>query len=322
MPEIFDNIENHLVDGLRYTLDVSNRADFCIGYFNLRGWKQVAENIEPWNGIEGNCCRLLVGMQKPPLEIIKEYFSTSDQLTIDNQKAAAIKKKLAQEFKEQITVGVPTDEDERSLRQLSSQIKAKKVIVKLFLRYPLHAKLYLCFRDDKINPIIGYLGSSNLTLSGLSLQGELNIDVLDRDASVKLSKWFNDRWEDKFCIDISEELTEIIDNSWAADKLIHPYHIYLKIAYHLAREARADLAEFKVSKIFEKQLLDFQLKAVLVAAHHLNKRGGVIIGDVVGLGKTITAAALAKMFEDDYLLETLIICPKNLVKMWEDYRHK
>lgn len=322
MPEIFDNIENYLVDGLRYTLDVSNRADFCVGYFNLRGWKQVAENIEPWNGIEGNCCRLLVGMQKPPLEIIKEYFSTSDQLTIDNQKAAAIKKKLAQEFKEQITVGVPTDEDERGLRQLSSQIKAKKVIVKLFLRYPLHAKLYLCFRDDKINPIIGYLGSSNLTLSGLSLQGELNIDVLDRDASGKLSKWFNDRWEDKFCIDISEELTEIIDNSWAADKLIHPYHIYLKIAYHLAREARAGLAEFKVSKIFEKQLLDFQMKAVLVAAHHLNKRGGVIIGDVVGLGKTITAAALAKMFEDDYLLETLIICPKNLVKMWEDYRHK
>jgi len=157
MPEIFDNIENYLVDGLRYTLDVSNRADFCVGYFNLRGWKQVAENIEPWNGIEGNCCRLLVGMQKPPLEIIKEYFSTSDQLTIDNQKAAAIKKKLAQEFKEQITVGVPTDEDERGLRQLSSQIKAKKVIVKLFLRYPLHAKLYLCFRDDKINPIIGFI---------------------------------------------------------------------------------------------------------------------------------------------------------------------
>jgi superfamily II DNA or RNA helicase len=322
MPQIFDNIENHLVEGLNYTLDVSHKADFCVGYFNLRGWKQVAHHIDNWNGGENNSCRILVGMQKPPIEIIKEYFSKTEIGGIDNQTAANIRKKLAQEFKEQLTIGIPTDDDEKGLRKLSEQLKAKKVIVKLYLRYPLHAKLYLCFREDKINPIIGYLGSSNLTLSGLSLQGELNVDILDRDASNKLSKWFNDRWDDKFCIDISDELAEIIDNSWATDKLIHPYHIYLKIAYHLSREARAGLSEFKVSKVFEKQLLDFQLKAVLVAAQHLNKRGGVIIGDVVGLGKTITATALAKMFEDDYLLETLIICPKNLVKMWEDYRHK
>lgn len=322
MPKIFDNIENHLVEGLNYTLDVSHRADFCVGYFNLRGWKQVAHHIENWEGGDGKCCRLLVGMQKPPYETLKDYFSKAEQGAIDIQSAAAFKKKLAQEFKDQLTIGIPTDEDEKGLQRLSSQIKEKKVVVKLFLRHPLHAKLYLCFRDDKINPIIGYLGSSNLTLSGLSLQGELNIDVLEHDPNLKLSKWFNDRWDDKFCFDISEELAEIIDNSWASDKLLHPYHIYLKVAFHLAREARAGLSEFKVSKVFEKQLLDFQQKAVLVAAHHLNKRGGVIIGDVVGLGKTITATALAKMFEDDFLLETLIICPKNLVKMWEDYRHK
>ena len=57
-----------------------------------------------------------------------------------------------------------------------------------------------------------------------------------------------------------------------------------------------------------------------IAAHHLNKRGGVLIGDVVGLGKTLMATAVARIFEDDYSLETLIICPKNLVKMWEGYR--
>ena len=57
-----------------------------------------------------------------------------------------------------------------------------------------------------------------------------------------------------------------------------------------------------------------------IAAHHLNKRGGVLIGDVVGLGKTLMATALARIFEDDHGIETLIICPKNLVPMWEDYR--
>ena len=46
----------------------------------------------------------------------------------------------------------------------------------------------------------------------------------------------------------------------------------------------------------------------------------MLIGDVVGLGKTLMATAVARIFEDDYFLETLIICPKNLVKMWEGYR--
>ena len=45
----------------------------------------------------------------------------------------------------------------------------------------------------------------------------------------------------------------------------------------------------------------------------------MLIGDVVGLGKTLMATALAKIFQDDQFTETLIICPKNLVKMWEDY---
>ncbi|MEK7118478.1 MAG: SNF2-related protein, partial [Patescibacteria group bacterium] len=67
-------------------------------------------------------------------------------------------------------------------------------------------------------------------------------------------------------------------------------------------------------------LFDFQSAAVKIAAHHLNKRSGVLIGDVVGLGKTLMATAVARIFEDDHDLETLIICPKNLVPMWEDYR--
>ena len=58
-----------------------------------------------------------------------------------------------------------------------------------------------------------------------------------------------------------------------------------------------------------------------IAARHLHKRGGVIIGDVVGLGKTLMATALARMFED-LGMETLILCPKNLVKMWNEYRQQ
>ena len=166
------------------------------------------------------------------------------------------------------------------------------------------------------------MGSSNLTFSGISSQGELNVDVVEQDAADKLTKWYQDRWDDRWSIDISKELIEILDESWAGEREIPPYYIYLKTAYHLASEARAGITEFSLSKRFQKELFPYQASAVKVAAHHLHKRGGVIIGDVVGIGKTITATALAKIFEDDFFLETLIICPKNLVTMWKDYAHK
>lgn len=330
MPKIYDNIENHLTDGLNDTLELSRRTDFCVGYFNLRGWKEVADKIDNLSGANvyevnedmHRTCRLLVGMQKMPVEILREYFSQDDEHIIDQAEAVKLKKRLAQEFKDQLTIGTPSEQDERALRKLSQQMKDKKVVVKLHLRYPLHAKLYLAYSDDRRVPIIGFLGSSNLTLAGLSKQGELNIDVVEQDAANKLATWFDDRWRDRWCIDITEELIEIIDNSWAADRLVSPFYIYLKMAYHLSREARAGINEFKLPKVFQKELLEFQQKAVLVAAHHLHKRNGVMVGDVVGLGKTITATALAKLFEDDFFLETLIICPKNLVEMWEEYAHK
>ena len=320
MPRIFDNIEQKLLPALKDTIDVAQRADFCVGYFNLRGWKQFDAHIEQWPETGEHCCRLLIGMQQLPADELRASLSLIETPDgIDNQTAVRLKKKLAQEFREQLTVGVPTNADEAGLRRLASQIKSGKVIVKLYLRHLLHAKLYLFHRNDRINPIVGYLGSSNLTFAGLARQGELNVDVLDHDACLKLAAWFDDRWNDRWCLDISKELVVILEESWARETPLLPYHIYIKMAYHLSQEARAGLAEFNIPRDIGDTLFDFQKAAVKIAAHHLNKRGGVLIGDVVGLGKTLMATTLARIFEDDYFLETLIICPKNLVRMWEDY---
>ena len=323
MPRIFDNIEQQFLPAIKETLVVSERADFCVGYFNLRGWRQIDSLVEQWPGGEGHCCRILVGMQRLPHEELRFALSLAkDQQGIDQQAALRMKKKIAEEFRNQLIIGAPTGEDETGLRRLASQLRTKKMAVKLFLRHPLHAKLYLLFRPDPINPIVGYLGSSNLTLSGLSRQGELNIDVLDHDACWKLAGWFEERWRDRWCLDISDELAKIIEESWAREEQLPPYSIYIKMAYHLSQEARAGLAEFRIPRDFGNQLFDFQVAAVKIAAHHLLKRGGVLIGDVVGLGKTLMATALARIFEDDHDLETLIICPKNLTPMWEDYREQ
>ncbi len=324
MPRIFDNIEQSLLPALKDTLNISTHADFCVGYFNLRGWKTIDTIIEKWTGSDGQQCRLLVGMQRLPDEELRQTYSllpTEDE--ISNQTVIRLKKRLAEEFRKQLTLGAPNDVDEVGLRRLSAQLKSGKVVVKLFLRHPLHAKLYLCFRPDPNNPITGFLGSSNLTFSGLSKQGELNIDVLDHDATKKLSNWFNDRWDDQWCIDISKELIQIIDESWARLETPPPYWIYIKMAYHLAEEARAGISEFSIPPDLRGTLLEFQSAAVRIAARHLEKRGGVILGDVVGLGKTLMATALARVFQEPpHSLESLIICPKNLVAMWKGYAHQ
>jgi hypothetical protein len=324
VPRIFDNIALDLLDALKETLAISQRADFCVGYFNLRGWKAIDALVENWAGGTGQQCRLLVGMQRLPQDELRAAYSLlPHQDPISNQRVIRLKRKLAEEFRAQLTLGAPTDEDEAGLRRLSAQLKAGKLVVKLFLSHPLHAKLYLCFRTDSNNPITAFLGSSNLTLAGLSQQGELNVDVLDHDATQKLEQWFNDRWNDRWCVDITRDLIQVIDESWARETPIPPHHIYVKMAYHLAEEARAGLSEFTIPKDMRDILLEFQSAAVRMAAKKLEKRGGVILGDVVGLGKTLMATALARVFQDPpRSLETLILCPKNLVGMWEDYAHR
>ncbi|MDI9334005.1 MAG: helicase-related protein [Cytophagales bacterium] len=321
MSRIFDNIENDLLDALRATLQVSKRADFCVGYLNLRGWQSIDDLIQTWNPELGQQCRVLVGMQRPPSEDIRELYRQLPEIeALDNATATRLKHQFAAHLREQITLGIPTGKDEAGLRQLAQQLRAKQVVVKLFLPYPLHAKLYLLFRDDANNPITGFVGSSNLTLSGLTKNGELNVDVLDHLGTEKLSKWFETRWQERWALDVSADLATIIETSWAREEPIPPYHIYLNMAYHLSTEARAGLSQFRLPARFESELFEFQKSAVKIAARHLQKRGGVLIGDVVGLGKTMMATALARMFEDDFGYETLIICPKNLEPMWESYR--
>ena len=331
MARIYDNLESKFVQGLQDLItDVGiKRVDFCVGYFNLRGWNLVVNQIDQ---IPGDYiyerdrqmyrrCRLLIGMHQPDEELVKRLYS--DPQIPDAAYVQQCKLEIARDFKKQLLLGIPTQRDEWTLRRLSAQLKEEKVCVKLYVAEPLHAKLYLAYSpDSNRNKISAILGSSNLTYSGLTKQGELDADIENNRDLEALAEWFDDRWNDRFCIDITQELIEVIDNSWAGEEIIPPYYIYLKTAYHLSADARSGVKEFTLPPEFQRELFDFQQTAVKIAARHLNseKRGGAMIGDVVGLGKTITACAIAKIYEMTYASSTLIICPANLQDMWEKYR--
>lgn len=334
MARIYDNIDIKFTDGLRGIIENTGvkRVDFCVGYFNLRGWNLIVEQVDKLPGDyvyeddkrKMRYCRLLVGMHRPDEDLIRSLYSHQEALP-DSEYVQRCKRQIAEDFRKQLLLGLPSAADERTLRRLSVQLKEGKVCVKLYLKEPLHAKLYLAHRpDDNFNKIQAIMGSSNLTYAGLTRQGELNAEFADSDSAEKLARWFDDRWNERFCLDITEELARIIDESWAGDKIIPPYYIYLKTAYHLSQEARSGIKEFTLPPEFRHDLFDFQQTAVKIAAKNLNndKRGGAMIGDVVGLGKTITACAIAKLYEMAFASSTLIICPANLQDMWRKYIKK
>ena len=186
MSKIFDNIGMSFESGLKAILSNLGvkRADFCVGYFNLRGWKLVASNIDALVGddvyekdAQGHAtkvhrvCRLLIGMHRQPVDLVREMFA-ADKRIVDNAQASAWKQSVIADLRRQLTFGLQTNEDEAALQKLKAQLADGKVAVKLHLRYPLHAKLYLAHRpDDTSNPIMSLMGSSNLTFSGLMRNG-------------------------------------------------------------------------------------------------------------------------------------------------------
>jgi superfamily II DNA or RNA helicase len=323
VPRIFDNIELRLRDGLIQTLEVPGvtRLDAAIGYFNLRGWSVLRDVVDNLPLVtQPSTVRLIIGMQGRPESDIRRFIRSSAEDDMDNQTAQRMRESAINDLKHQLELGVPTANDRHTLRVLRRQLAEGRVRVKLFLRTSLHAKLYLRHRDDIDNPRTGFVGSSNLTFSGLSGQGELNVDVLDQDATEKLHRWFEDRWEDRFSIDVTDDLIDIIDTSWSGEREILPYLIHLKIAYFLSEDAREGLIQFGLPQSLQTALLEYQSAAVRITARNLITRGGAMIGDVVGLGKTLVATAIALLLQEERSYETLIICPKNLVSMWESYR--
>ena len=120
MTRIFDNIDQDLLTTLRGTMQISQRADFCVGYLNLRGWQAIDDLVQPWSPEIGQVCRVLVGMQPPPSDEIRALYRQSDDGNlVDNAAASRMKMQFAAHLREQITLGIPTGNVEAGLRRLA-----------------------------------------------------------------------------------------------------------------------------------------------------------------------------------------------------------
>ena len=320
MSKIIDNKEVALRTELSAALEHSIGLDICVGYFNLRGWNLVSESLQQVRAQQkGGAVRLLVGMAVPEKSaeqrlLEAEFRAKGPDEDVDFRIASKRAHDVLEGFAEQLTSGLPSDESVKSIRDLLTDLKSGLVTVKFAARRRLHAKLYLCHMDGGAGGFTAFVGSSNFTYSGMQGSGELNLKETDQEKGGELSLWFKEHWEDLFSIDITEELIQVLENSWAALPNPSPRTIHLRLAYELSRDARSGEGLEIPTKILER-LVPWQEAAAKVGARILSNRGLVVVGDVVGLGKTIVGTAIAAASQE----RTLILCPKNLVKMWKQY---
>ena len=125
-----------------------------------------------------------------------------------------------------------------------------------------------------------------------------------------------------------QDVTDIvIENMTSAYNENSPEFIYFLTLFHVFNEFLDDLSEdvlpneatgFKQSKIWN-MLYDFQKDAVLAIINKLEKYNGCILADSVGLGKTFTALAVVKYYENRNKT-VLVLCPKKLAENWNTYK--
>jgi len=332
VPDIFDNLkaESSIGPALKEALANFDTCYVATGYFDLRGWTSFADIVDTktstWQPTDPAVVRVLVGMVMPAdsalmLASLQEVVQPPPYGAGQNDmgKAHAAKEHLVRHLRTQLMRGLPSGDEQRTLQQLKGQLASGAVEMKVFTTAPLHGKTYIFHApDNAFAKRRAYVGSSNLTNAGFYRNLELNIDVTDNDAATKLAQWFTDRWDDPFSLQITSEIITLIEESWASDEQPTPYEVYLKVCHAVSEDAREGLG-YVLPPSIERLLLDYQETAVRTLARRIVRRGGTMLGDVVGLGKTLTAVATALMLEaaEDYT--TLVLCPKNLTRMWEEH---
>lgn len=175
---------------------------------------------------------------------------------------------------------------------------------------------------------VGYTPINNFTTVELGCEkGNVISTTIVKDESLArtLLADFNEIWNDSKVLQVVTD--EVIDSITAAYNENSPDFIYFVTLYSIFNEFLEDMSEdvlpneatgFKESKIWG-MLYNFQKDAALAIINKLEKYNGCILADSVGLGKTFTALAVIKYYENRNK-SVLVLCPKKLTNNWNTYK--
>ena len=151
------------------------------------------------------------------------------------------------------------------------------------------------------------------------------VNCMEAPFSQQYMQLFDQLWNNREKMqDVTDVVIENISTVYAENS---PEFIYFMTLYHVFSEFLDDISEdvlpneatgFKQSKIWS-MLYDFQRDAVLAIINKLEKYNGCILADSVGLGKTFTALAVVKYYENRNK-SVLVLCPKKLAENWNTYK--
>jgi len=230
---IIDNRNEKLVDHINRILSSTGAARFAVGYFFLSGLTSVAEKLTKVKEL-----RLLIGntTNRETLEQLAEGYRrlelVAEAVETQNFPKRTETKRMSSETAENIRSSIElmdqTDEDETLVKTLVRMIEEKGLKVRVYTKGRTHAKAYIfdygTVYDGTGKPVdrhengIAIVGSSNLTLSGVTHNTELNVVVQGNDNHAELVRWFEDLWKESQ--DFDEALMQEMKQSWVCDKFM------------------------------------------------------------------------------------------------------
>lgn len=316
--QFITNKEKKLAEVINNILPSCEDLYFLVGYFYFSGFEQIYKQLTEKK------LRMLVGLEieRDLTHRIKEY----ELLESLNRSRSKVRndycKSLVDIFNE--TDFFDSEEKQEAFRVFLEMIHDGSLEIRKTL-HSNHAKLYIFENGEEHNHGGEFLGtvitgSSNLTRSGMKDRFEINVVSRDNHNFTEALDIFNQLWNESVVIvdEINKEdfLNKVIENIWL-DKLPKPFLLYVRVLVEYFAESTESFrlpADISEGKYFN---LKYQVDAIRRAISVIERHNGVIVADVVGLGKSIIASAVAHNLN----LKTIVIAPPHLVPQWNDYRY-
>ncbi|MGL5958367.1 MAG: helicase-related protein [Phocaeicola sp.] len=286
--------------------------DALVGYFRASGYFRIRKFIENTPQI-----RILVG-----INVDKLTYKANQQGLLFNPNGEQSQEEFFNDIKQNIQEAKYDKEVEEGMCQFIEDITTQKITLRIHPKQNIHAKIYI-FREEVEHPH-GYgsviTGSSNLTEAGLERNFEFNTELRYDDDIKFATETFEKLWDESVEIDITH-IDKIKQESFLNPDFT-PYEVYLKFLLEYFGKS-IDFDPNSVSDLpkgYKK--LSYQIDAVNDGYAKMMKHNGFFLSDVVGLGKTIVSALIAKKFFfgngfPTHRSHTLIIVPPALKEGWE-----